>query len=282
MRNFLSRAEADEICDGLMERYHAEKGVSCVDIDGFVKLYYKADDIIKGNINQYKDAYGMYKIGDKTYKNLETCDATGYHYTTAANEIVEIGSCEDSFEAVNNLIDQYAVKNGTKDLYYSYNGHFYNNLSYSSRYDSTAKQYRYIVYASVLSEISFDKSYVKISWNRITNDTETLTNKAGDLMKVGYEVICNDNDNVYDMSGLYLDASDGTLHRMTTSNQERLPYVVLNAGEQVNVKVRAVYYHEVTDIRQDEYQNWSDKSKYVIESKQTKYVADMYGEWSDV
>ena len=37
MRNFLSRAEADEICDGLMERYHAEKGVSCVDIDGFVK-----------------------------------------------------------------------------------------------------------------------------------------------------------------------------------------------------------------------------------------------------
>lgn len=133
-----------------------------------------------------------------------------------------------------------------------------------------------------MSEISFDKSYVKISWNRITNDTETLTNKAGDLMKVGYEVICNDNDNVYDMSGLYLDASDGTLHRMTTSNQERLPYVVLNAGEQVNVKVRAVYYHEVTDIRQDEYQNWSDKSKYVIESKQTKYVADMYGEWSDV
>ena len=58
--------------------------------------------------------------------------------------------------------------------------------------------------------------------------------------------------------------------------------MVLNAGEQVNVKVRAVYYHEVTDIRQDEYQNWSDKSKYVIESKQTKYVADMYGEWSDV
>ena len=37
MRNFLSRAEADEICDGLMERYHEEKGVSCVDIDGFVK-----------------------------------------------------------------------------------------------------------------------------------------------------------------------------------------------------------------------------------------------------
>lgn len=84
------------------------------DIDGFVKLYYKADDIIKGNINQYKDAYGMYKIGDKTYKNLETCDATGYHYTTAANEIVEIGSCEDSFEAVNNLIDQYAVKMAQK------------------------------------------------------------------------------------------------------------------------------------------------------------------------
>ena len=26
MRNFLSRAEADEICDSLMERYHREKG----------------------------------------------------------------------------------------------------------------------------------------------------------------------------------------------------------------------------------------------------------------
>ena len=37
MRNFLSRAEADEICDGLMERYHEGKGVPCVDIDGFVK-----------------------------------------------------------------------------------------------------------------------------------------------------------------------------------------------------------------------------------------------------
>lgn len=37
MRNFLSRAEADEICDSLMERYHRETGVPCVDIDGFVK-----------------------------------------------------------------------------------------------------------------------------------------------------------------------------------------------------------------------------------------------------
>ena len=37
MRNFLSRAEADEICDSLMERYHEGKGVPCVDIDGFVK-----------------------------------------------------------------------------------------------------------------------------------------------------------------------------------------------------------------------------------------------------
>ena len=25
-------------------------------------------------------------VAGQTYKNLETCDATGYHYTTAANE----------------------------------------------------------------------------------------------------------------------------------------------------------------------------------------------------
>ena len=32
MRNFLSRAEADEICDGLMERYHEEKGWISMDL----------------------------------------------------------------------------------------------------------------------------------------------------------------------------------------------------------------------------------------------------------
>ena len=32
---------------------------------------------------------------------------------------------------------------------------------------------------------------------------------------------------------------------------------------------------------QEVYWNWNDNSQYIIESKQTKYVVDMYGKWSD-
>ena len=45
------------------------------DIDGFVRLYYKAETIIKGNTEQYKDAYGMYKVNGKTYLYMQTCDS---------------------------------------------------------------------------------------------------------------------------------------------------------------------------------------------------------------
>lgn len=100
-------------------------------------------------------------------------------------------------------------------------------------------------------------------------------------MKVGYEVVCDGNTKVYNMPGLFLDASDGTVHEMITSDAARLPYVILNSGQQVSVKVRAVYYHEVTSNKQEVYWNWNDNSQYIIESKQTKYVVDMYGKWSD-
>lgn len=108
-----------------------------------------------------------------------------------------------------------------------------------------------------------------------------MKNKAGDMMKVGYEVVCDGNTKVYNMPGLFLDASDGTVHEMITSDAARLPYVILNSGQQVSVKVRAVYYHEVTSNKQEVYWNWNDNSQYIIESKQTKYVVDMYGKWSD-
>ena len=49
-----------------------------------------------------------------------------------------------------------------------------------------------------------------------------------------------------------------------------------NSGQQVSVKVRAVYYHEVTSNKQEVYWNWNDNSQYIIESKQTKYVAVSY------
>lgn len=251
------------------------------DIDGFVRLYYKAETIIKGNTEQYKDAYGMYKVNGKTYLYMQTCDRTGYHYITEGDEITEIGMC-DSDEECQNVIDRYAVKDGDKVIYYNYNGHFYKKLQSIRKYDSKSKTYKYIVYAGRGYEISFEKSNVKISWNEITNDKATLKNKAGDLMKVGYEVICDGNTNVYGMSGLFLDASEGKLHAMTPSDHEIIPYVVLSQGQQVNVKVRAVYYHEVTDIKKAEYKNWDDNSRYIVESKQTKYVADMYGQWSDV
>lgn len=100
-------------------------------------------------------------------------------------------------------------------------------------------------------------------------------------MKVGYEVVCDGNTKVYNMPGLFWDASDGTVHEMITSDAARLPYVILNSGQQVSVKVRAVYYHEVTSNKQEVYWNWNDNSQYIIESKQTKYVVDMYGKWSD-
>lgn len=92
-----------------------------------------------------------------------------------------------------------------------------------------------------------------------------MKNKAGDMMKVGYEVVCDGNTKVYNMPGLFLDASDGTVHEMITSDAARLPYVILNSGQQVSVKVRAVYYHEVTSNKQEVYWNWNDNSQYIIE-----------------
>lgn len=97
----------------------------------------------------------------------------------------------------------------------------------------------------LMKRFHFEKTYVKISWNPVNNDTATMKNKAGDMMKVGYEVVCDGNTKVYNMPGLFLDASDGTIHEMITSDAARLPYVILNSGQQVSVKVRAVYYHEV-------------------------------------
>lgn len=253
---------------------------SGTDIDGFVNLYNKAEAILKGNTDKYQDAYGMYRVNGKTYRALRSCDATGYHYVTEGDEITEI-TVSDSSENAKKRIDEYAVKNDTQVLYYSYNGHFYKQLTYESVYDSASKKYKYVVYANAYEEISFEKTYVKISWNPVNNDTATMKNKAGDMMKVGYEVVCDGNTKVYNMPGLFLDASDGTVHEMITSDEARLPYVILNSGQQVSVKVRAVYYHEVTSNKQEVYWNWNDNSQYIIESKQTKYVVDMYGKWSD-
>ena len=43
---------------------------SSTDIDGFVKLYNKAEAILKGNTDKYQDAYGMYRVNGKTYRVL--------------------------------------------------------------------------------------------------------------------------------------------------------------------------------------------------------------------
>ncbi|MFQ7238766.1 MAG: hypothetical protein ACLRP8_07135 [Roseburia intestinalis] len=272
------RLSGKEIC--LCESVPERSDCSGTDIDGFVNLYNKAEAILKGNTDKYQDAYGMYRVNGKTYRALRSCDATGYHYVTEGDEITEI-TVSDSSENAKKRIDEYAVKNDTQVLYYSYNGHFYKQLTYESVYDSASKKYKYVVYADAYEEISCEKTYVKISWNPVNNDTATMKNKAGDMMKVGYEVVCDGNTKVYNMPGLFLDASDGTVHEMITSDVARLPYVILNSGQQVSVKVRAVYYHEVTSNKQEVYWNWNDNSQYIIESKQTKYVVDMYGKWSD-
>ena len=66
----------------------------------------------------------MYRVNGKTYRALRSCDATGYHYVTEGDEITEI-TVSDSSENAKKRIDEYAVKNDTQVLYYSYNGHFY-------------------------------------------------------------------------------------------------------------------------------------------------------------
>ena len=118
---------------------------------------------------------------------------------TEGDEITEI-TVSDSSENAKKRIDEYAVKNDTQVLYYSYNGHFYKQLTYESVYDSASKKYKYVVYANAYEEISFEKTYVKISWNPVNNDTATMKNKAGDMMKVGYEVVCDGNTKVYNLS----------------------------------------------------------------------------------
>lgn len=129
---------------------------SGTDIDGFVNLYNKAEAILKGNTDKYQDAYGMYRVNGKTYRALRSCDATGYHYVTEGDEITEI-TVSDSSENAKKRIDEYAVKNDTQVLYYSYNGHFYKQLTYESVYDSASKKYKYVVYANAYEEISFEK-----------------------------------------------------------------------------------------------------------------------------
>lgn len=65
-------------------------------------------------------------------RRIEYCghdDATGYHYVTEGDEITEI-TVSDSSENAKKRIDEYAVKNDTQVLYYSYNGHFYKQLTY--------------------------------------------------------------------------------------------------------------------------------------------------------
>ena len=89
---------------------------------------------------------------------------------TEGDEITEI-TVSDSSENAKKRIDEYAVKNDTQVLYYSYNGHFYKQLTYESVYDSASKKYKYVVYADAYEEISFEKTYVKISWNPVNNDT---------------------------------------------------------------------------------------------------------------
>lgn len=57
---------------------------------------------------------------------------------TEGDEITEI-TVSDSSENAKKRIDEYAVKNDTQVLYYSYNGHFYKQLTYESVYDSASK-----------------------------------------------------------------------------------------------------------------------------------------------
>ena len=98
----------------------------------------------------------MYRVNGKTYRVLRSCDATGYHYVTEGDEITEI-TVSDSSENAKKRIDEYAVKNDTQVLYYSYNGLFYRHLTYESVYDSASKKYKYVVYANAYEEISFEK-----------------------------------------------------------------------------------------------------------------------------
>lgn len=73
MTNYISRAEADELCDGLIKQYIGSKDVTpaFVDIDGFVKDFLKCTVVYETIKEEEKDRIGFTSDGKRPLRILK-------------------------------------------------------------------------------------------------------------------------------------------------------------------------------------------------------------------
>lgn len=213
-------------------------------------------------IKPTKNADGIYVVNGKYYKNYNTksikeTDAQGNSKTVRTiysvypqEELVkymdlseEVGGSENLFKPMERLCGRKLASTDELYSYYEANGKYYTNglvchLKNNGNYTVKA------IYFYKKREITFDSCYHKISWRKVTNDTEVDSN--GKVLNIGYQVRVNGE--IVALNDFVTNGDE--VQPMTTSNSYRYP-VLKMAGEAANYEVRAVYYTADETVTRD-------------------------------
>ncbi|GFI33051.1 hypothetical protein IMSAGC013_04458 [Lachnospiraceae bacterium] len=248
-----------------------------------------------------QDATGFYVVDGKKYRSYDESyskkkdeygnEVDDYekpvlsYYFLERNEVEVIGAIPGgpfaTYEAMQNAVETaYGQKVSAADTsvkYYLANGKAYENIRFTDtdngKWDEASgnfvHSYTGTVYAYKRSEISFDRKYHNISWNKVTNETEVES--GGKLLKVGYQVKVDGQ--AVELGDLAVSQDKKTVEPIQTRNvYNSSSSKSYTAAEKAKYEVRAVYYTEAV-VASDEHDGYGvgTISKQIVKT----------GDWSE-
>lgn len=264
-------------------------------------LYGRVAKFYPGSQEPNVDGAGLYDVDGRKYADCypsyEKIDTNGIvtegetllgYYILANSEVEILGTVPGSpfadwdaaYAAWNKLLPSWEKKLSGDEYakYYLINGKAYKeewhggqraaaDCTVTGNADGT---YTATIYAYKGSEISFDRKYHNISWNKVTNETQV--ENGGRLLKVGYQVKIDGQWE--ELGDLALNQEQKVLEPIQTATGYCSDnFKSYAAGDKAKYEVRAVYYTEMAAA--------ADETSEYFNGLISKQIVKA-GEWSEL